>query len=243
MSPTKEKLIEMKLSGMVEALEDQENRRDDYLHCSFEDRLSLLVDAEYSRQQNDSFAQRLKKANLRQTACLEDVDLQKPRGLDRQLMQQLATCSWASKGIGIMLTGPTGIGKSFLACALAHKACRAGYTVQYSRASRLFQDLLLARMKGRYTQVLKQIAKLHVLVIDDFALAPINDEQGRDLLEVVDDRVGIRSLVIASQIPLENWHSVFANATIADAILDRVVNSSYKISMEGKTRRKPAVDD
>lgn len=134
MSPTKEKLTAMKLTGMVESLEEQEARRDDYYNYSFEDRLSLLVDAEYTRQQNESFAQRLKKAHLRHSACLEDVDLQKPRGLDRQMMQQLATCSWVKKGIGIMVTGPTGIGKSFLACALAQKALRAGYSVQYSRA-------------------------------------------------------------------------------------------------------------
>jgi DNA replication protein DnaC len=239
MTPTIEKLLELELAGMAKAVQEQAAREEEYRQYSFDDRFSLIVDTEYTKQENEHFTQRLKQAQLRHPACWEDIDLVKPRGLDRQLMLQLAKCDWVKKGISITLSGPAGIGKSFVACALGHKACRSGYKVLYYRTPRLFQDLLLARMKGQYTRFLKRISKIDVLIIDDFALAPLNDEQSRDLLEVVDDRIGVRPFIIASQIPSSDWYPIFTNATIADAVLDRVVNGSYKIALEGETRRKP----
>jgi DNA replication protein DnaC len=232
---TIEKLVVMKLQGMADALSKQQGAPE-LAQLTFDDRFGLLVDAEYTARENDSLKARLKQASLRQTACFEDIDLQ--QGLDRTTLTLLAQCSWIQEGINILIDGKTGVGKSYLATALTHKACRCGFTALYFRAPRLFQELAVSRLSNRYARFLKKLAKVDVLVLDDFALAPISDEQSRDLLEVVDDRVGKRPLIIVSQLPPGQWHGAIPSATIADAIIDRIIHGAHKLHLEGDTRRK-----
>lgn len=236
-NPTTDKLIELKLTGMFKALK-QQAEMPELGKLSFEERLGLLVDAEYSERQSDQLTKRLRVAHLRHAACVEDLDFQQTRGLDRRLIGQLATCDWVKEGLNVLITGKTGVGKTYLACALAHKACRLGHTCLYIRAPRFFQDLTVSKVKGTYTQYLARLSKFDVLVLDDFALVPVTEEQSRDLLEVTDDRCGKSSLIIAAQLPVDNWYQTFANKTLADAILDRVVHQSYKLSLEGESKRK-----
>jgi DNA replication protein DnaC len=232
---TTEKLIVMKLEGMADALAKQQDTPE-LTQLSFDDRFGLLVDAEYTARENENLKTRLKQASLRQTACFEDVDMQ--RGLDRTTLTLLAQCTWVRDGINVLIDGKTGVGKSYLATALTHKACRSGFTALYFRAPRLFQELAISRLSNRYARFLKKLAKVDVLVLDDFALAPISDEQSRDLLEVVDDRVGKRPLIFVSQLPPGQWHGAIPSATIADAILDRVIHGAHKLHLEGESRRK-----
>lgn len=234
---TVDKLLELKLLGMANALKQQEDMPE-LSKLVFDERFGLLVDAEYSERESVRLSQRLKIAKLRETACMEDVDLQHPRGLDRKLVAKLATCSWTSEGLNILITGKTGVGKSYLACALANKACRLGFSTLYVRAPRFFQELTVARINGSYTRLLNKLARFQLLVLDDFALVPISEEQCRDMLEVTDDRCGKTSMIIASQLPVKSWYQTFANATLADAILDRVVHGSYRLDLEGESRRK-----
>jgi DNA replication protein DnaC len=205
---------------------------------SFDDRFGLLVDAEYTARENTKLTARLKQASLRQSACFEDIDVHSQSGLDRTVLTQLSHCKWVSEGLNILIDGKTGVGKSYLATALAHKACRSGFTALYFRVPRLFQELTVSRLGNRYANFLNKLAKIDVLVLDDFALAPLTDEQSRDLLEVVDDRAGKRPLIIASQVPSDNWYNTIPSATIADAILDRVIHGSYKFHLAGESRRK-----
>lgn len=233
---TLDKLLAMKMTGMVRALQSQEDVQE-VKKLSFHDRLALLVDAEFSDRESEKLGKRLKSARLKQNAVIEDIDFHNPRGLERGLITQLSTGDWLRDGLNVLITGPTGVGKSYLTCALAHKAAKLGYSPAYYRASRLLQDLLVARMNGTYNKLLMKLSKVDLLIIDDFALVPISEEGSRDLLEVTDDRCGHRSLLIASQIPVEDWHRTFENPTLADAILDRVVHSAYKIQLTGKSLR------
>lgn len=235
---TIEKLIAMKLHGMVDALAKQADMPE-LTRMSFDDRFGMLVDAEFTARENEKLRTRLKQANLRQTACFEDIDLDVTRGLDRTMLAMLSQCAWARDGINILIDGKTGVGKTYLACALAHKACRSGFTAAYLRAPRLFQELTVARLGNRYARLLKKFSKTDVLVIDDFALSPLTDEQSRDLLEVVDDRSGRRPLIIASQVPPDKWYGAIPSATIADAILDRLIHGSHRLHLDGESRRKP----
>jgi DNA replication protein DnaC len=234
---TIDKLVTMRLEGMVDALQKQSGTPE-LSSLSFDDRFGLLVDAEYTARENSKLAARVKQARLRHAACFEDIDLRNRRGLDRTVLGQLSLCKWVPEGINILIDGPTGIGKSFLACALAHKACRSGFSSVYFRAPRFFQELTVGRLANRYARVLSKLAKIDVLVLDDFGLAPLTDDQARDLLEVVDDRCGKRPLIIASQLPPENWYSLIPSATIAEAILDRIIHSSHKLHMTGKSCRR-----
>ncbi|MFN8658509.1 MAG: IS21-like element helper ATPase IstB [Candidatus Obscuribacterales bacterium] len=236
--PTMDKLLELKLLGMAEALKRQADMPE-IAKLSFDERFGLIVDAEFSDRDNARFAQRVKTAKLRQSACLEDLDFQPSRGLDRKLIAQLSNCEWVTKGLNVLITGKTGVGKSYVACALAQKACRMGLTTLYLRAPRFFQDLTVARLNGGYARLLNRLAKFELLVLDDFALVPIAEEQCRDLLEVTDDRYGRSSMIIASQLPVKSWYQMFANETLADAILDRVVHESYRLELEGETQRDP----
>lgn len=234
---TIEKLTAMKLDGMAEALCKQADTPD-LKSLSFDDRFGMLVDAEYTAKENSKLAMRIRLAKLRHSASFEDIDLRTRRGLDRTVLAQLALCKWVPEGINILIDGPTGIGKSYLACALAHKACRSGFTSIYFRAPRFFQELTVSRLANRYSRFLSRLAKIDVVVLDDFGLAPITDEQSRDLLEVVDDRCGKRPMIIASQLPPDNWYGTIPSATIADAILDRIIHSSHKLHMTGKSCRR-----
>lgn len=187
----------------------------------------------------DRLTFQLNSGHGQQQACLEDIKFKQARGLDRAVIAQLATGDWIKQGLNVIITGPTGVGKSYIACALGNSACREGYVVSYQRAPRFFQDLTLSRLNGSYNRLLTRLSKITVLILDDFALTPITDEQCRDLLEVVDDRCNHNATIFCSQIPSKDWHKTMENPTIADAILDRVVHSSYKITLKGPTWRAP----
>jgi DNA replication protein DnaC len=236
-TPTLEKLRSLRLSGMLRALEEQLASAQ-YNEISFEERLGLLVDRETTERANCRLKTRLTQAHLRHQACLEDIDYKSPRGLDKSLMKSLATCEWIQNHHNLLITGPTGAGKSFLACALAHRACLEGYRVLYVRVSRLFQDLALGRGDGRYPKLMQSVVKPQLLVLDDFGLASLTEANRSDLLEILEDRHGIVSTLVTSQFPLTSWHELIGNPTLADAILDRLVHDAYKITLKGESMRK-----
>ena len=235
--PTADKLRELKLTGMLQAWQEQlEMPESDAL--AFEERFGLLLDREATERANRRLKSRLKRAKLRQDAALEDIDYTGARGLDKALMLSLAGCLWIRQHHNCLITGPTGSGKSYLACALAHKACREGHTALYLRVPRLFQELAIAKGDGRYTQLMNAYAKTHLLVLDDWGMAGLTDEQRRDLFEVIEDRYDRASTLITSQVPVDNWHKVIGDPTLADAILDRLVHNAYKINLKGESMRK-----
>lgn len=235
--PTLEKLHELKLTGMESAYREQRDNPDcDAL--TFDERLGLLVDREYTERHNRRLKTRLRKAKLRLSATIEDIDYRHPRGLDKPLTLALAGGDWIRQHQNVLLTGPTGVGKTYLACALGHKACRDGFTVQYHRAPRLFQDLALAKGDGRYPKMLTALARLDVLILDDWATALLTDEQRRDLLEIMEDRYDRRATLIAAQLPIKHWHEYIGDPTLADAILDRLIHNAHKITLKGESMRK-----
>jgi len=232
---------ELKLYGMARALEEQSGSSD-YQELTFEERLGLLIDREITDRDNRRLKSRLQKAKLRQQACLEDIDYRHHRGLDKSLLLSLATCQWLRDHLNVLIVGPTGIGKTFIACALGHKACFEGFKVLYFRASRLFKDLAVARGDGRYDKLIKTMAKASLLIIDDWGLSALSDQEQLDLLEILEDRHGLNSTIITAQLPVEHWHQMMSNPTIADAILDRLVNSAYKITLKGESMRRKKSD-
>ena len=237
---TFEKLYALKLNGLAEALQDQ-LQQPACKELPFEERLGLLVDRQWTWRENRRLARLLRNAKLKMNASLEDLDYRHPRGLDKSIILSLATCDWIQKSQNILITGPTGTGKTFLACALAHKACREGYSALYTRAPRLFQDLALARGDGSFASLLKTLAKTRVLLIDDLGLAPLTDPERRDLLEIIEDRHSLSSTIVTSQLPIENWHDSIGDPTIADAILDRIIHSSHRILLKGPSMRKKSL--
>ena len=234
---TIDRLQQMKLTGMARAMADQMDKTD-FNDYSFEERLGLLVEYEWTHRQNKRLAILLKQAKLRLDACVEDINYVHPRGLDRGLMKSLATCQWLNDHHNVIITGPTGIGKTFIACALANAACRLAFTARYYRLPRLLQDMALARADGTYPRVLSRLAKTDLLILDEWGIASFNDMQGRDLLELVDDRHQFHSTIIVGQIPMEHWHQLLPDPTVADAIMDRVVHNAYKIKLDGDSMRK-----
>jgi len=235
--PTIDKLYELRLFGMAKALEEQDGSPK-YERLNFLDRLALLVDRESAERDSNRLRLRLKQAKLRLTATVEDVDFRHPRGLDKSLVLALAGCRWIREHHNVIITGPTGVGKSYLACALAHKACREGFRALYLRAPRLFDDLALAKADGRYRKVLAAYARIDLLIIDDWGLAGLTEEQRRDVLEILEDRHDLRSTLIASQLPIEKWHKVIGDPTLGDAILDRLVHNAHKLALKGDSLRK-----
>lgn len=234
--PTVAKLHTMRLTGMATALAEQAHQPD-IERLGFEERLGLLVDREAAERDSRHLKRRLAKARLRQSACLEDLDYRTPRGLDRTVMATLATGAWLRQHLNILVTGPAGIGKSWIMCALANQACRLGFSAQYRRFDRLLQEMTYARGDGRYAKLLAQIAKTDLLCLDDFLLTPLNDAARRDLLELLDDRHGARSTIVTSQLPVKHWHEAIGDPTLADAILDRLVHNSYRLDLKGPSLR------
>jgi DNA replication protein DnaC len=234
---TLDKLRTLNLGGMARALAEQiENA--DYHVLSFDERLGLLVDREAQDRDNRRLERHLKAAKLRWDASVEDVEFRHPRGLDRGQFLSLADARWVGAHQNILVTGPTASGKTFIACALAHATVRRGHTALYLRAPRLLGDLALARADGRLPRVLAAWARVDVLVVDDFALRPLLPEQTADLLEVIEDRAGRRSTIIASQLPVRLWHEALTEATLADALLDRVIHTAHRIELRGESLRR-----
>ena len=240
--PTQERLLALGLTGMARALEDQ-RRSPDSAALSFEERLALLLDRETIERENKRLVARLRFAALRQEAVVEDIDLRAARGLDRALFQKLAAGDWISRKQNLLIIGPAGVGKSWLACALGHKACRDDRSVAYHRVPRLLEALALARgdgRYGRYGRLLKALGRVQLLILDDWGLAPLSGEQRRDLLEIMDDRHGRGSTVVTSQVPVDHWHEVIGDPTSADAVLDRLVHNAHRLTLKGESLRKPA---
>lgn len=236
-NPTCDQLRELRLAGMLAAYEAQlKDGACDGL--SFEERLGLLVDREYNERQNRRLKTRLREARLRLDAAVEDIDYRHPRGLDKRLLLSLADGQWIRQRQNLIITGPTGAGKTYLACALANQACRQGLTVQYHRAPRLFGDLALARGDGRYPKLIAKLAKSDLLILDDWATALLTDEQRRDLFEIAEDRYQRRATLITAQLPVKHWHETIGDPTLADAILDRIIHNAHTITLKGESMRK-----
>jgi len=236
--PMMEKLTAMRLVGMVDALKAQE--QDPAAHeLSFLERLGLLVDQQWSWRENQALARRLHVAKLKNGACVEEVDYRTARGLDKSVIRALAQKSaWVGNHENIFVLGPTGVGKSFVACALAQKACRDGHSAFYTRAAALFRDLAIARADGSLRHLLARLSRIDVLVIDDWAMAPLTETERRDFWEICEDRYQTRSTILTSQLPVSRWHEQIGDATAADGILDRLVHNAHRIEMKGDSMRK-----
>ncbi len=235
--PIIDQLKSLRLNGMAITLEEQ-MQLPDIASLSFEERLGFMVDRETSYRENRKLKTRLKNAKLKQSACIEDIDFRHPRGLDKSLMAKLFSCDWIKDANNLIITGPTGTGKTYIACALAQKACREGYSVHYIRIPRIFHDLNIAKGDGRYGKILKDYAKTKLLIFDDWGLFKMTDESRHDLLEILEDRNSLSSTMVTSQFPVDTWHDLIGDPTLADAILDRLVHSAYKIELKGKSMRK-----
>jgi DNA replication protein DnaC len=233
-----EKLLAMRLNGMAEGLQTQQ-QDPAARELSFLERLGLLVDQQWSWRQNQALARRLKTAKLRGNACIEDIDYRAARGLDKSVVRALTQESaWVRQHENIFVLGPTGVGKSFLASALAQKACRDGYTAFYTRAAALFRDLALARADGSLRTLLARLARLDVLVIDDWAMAQLAENERRDFWEICEDRYQTRSMILTSQLPVTKWHEQIGDPTVADGILDRLVHNAHRLELRGDSMRK-----
>jgi DNA replication protein DnaC len=234
--PIVETLFSLRLTGMARAFEEQ-LAMPDIAALSFEDRFGLLVEREATERRSTRLKNRLRVAKLRQSACVEDLDLRRQRGLDRAVVLGLASCEWVRQHHNVLITGPTGIGKSFIACALAHKACLEGMTAQYAQVPKLFRELAAARGDGRYGALLDRLARIDVLVLDDWGLGAVGDGERRDLYELLDDRHERRSTIVASQLPVKEWHRVIGDPSMADAMLDRLTSNAYRIELDGPSMR------
>ena len=243
---TIEKLHVMKLHGMADGFREQLEITDSG-QLSFEERFALLVDQQWLWKENRALARRLRAAQFKQRGIIEDVDYQHPRGLDRKLLRSLASSEWVGQHQNILLIGPTGIGKSWLACALGQKACRDGFSVLHKRTPELFRELAAAHADGSIGRLLFRLSRIDILLLDDFAMAPLKDTERRDFLEICDDRYPLRSLILTSQMPVAHWHEQIGDPSIADSILDRLVHNAYRIDLNGesirKKRRKPGQED
>jgi DNA replication protein DnaC len=235
--PTIEKLTAMKLSAMAKAFADQ-MQRPDMASLSFEERFGLIVDFQMTELENRRMQNRLRTAKLRLCASIEDLDLRQGRGMDRAMILSLAQNQWVRQHHNILVTGPTGAGKSYLACALAQKACRDGHTVLYQRLPRLLHDIAVARLDGRYHKLMAPIGKCEVLVLDDLLISPLTTEEQRELLEIVEERYDRKATIVTSQLPIKAWYDAMQDPTLADAILDRLVHNAYKIELKGESMRR-----
>lgn len=236
-NPTLQKLNDLGLTGMAVAF-GQQLEQPQYLELSFEDRLGLLVDREAQDRDNRRLERNLKAAKLRAQACIEDLDFRRPRGLDRSTVLSLAEAHWVEAHRDILVTGATGVGKTFLACALAQAALRHRYRVLYLRVPRMLEDLRIARADGRLARLMASWSRFDVLALDDLALRPLTAQQAADLLEIIEDRHQRRSTIVASQLPVSHWHEALGEPTVADAILDRLVHGAYRLELQGDSFRR-----
>jgi DNA replication protein DnaC len=235
--PTVEKLHAMKLYAMADGFRAQMETADSH-QLSFEERFAMLVDQQWLWKENRALAHRLRSARLKERGVIEDIDYQHSRGLDRKLLRTLATSDWVRQKQNILLIGPTGIGKTWLGCALAHKACRDGFSILNKRMNELFRELAVAHVDGTIGRMLLKLSRIDVLVLDDFAMAPLKDNERRDFLEICDDRYQRRSMILTSQMPVAHWHEQIGDPSIADSILDRLVHNAYRIELNGESMRK-----
>ena len=235
--PLLDKLTQLRLPGIRAGLEEQ-LQNPQYAELSFEDRLGLLVDLECTRRADNSLRRRIKTARFTLPATIEDLDLSPARGLERSLILELAQGEWIRRHLNILVLGPTGAGKSYMACALGHAACRQGFSVRYQRTSRLLHEIMLSHADGSYPKLLTKLARVQLLIFDDWLRDPLTPSQARDLLEVLDDRYGRSSTLVATQIPVEDWHDRLPDPTLGDAILDRLVHNSYRLELKGESMRK-----
>lgn len=238
--PTLTKLRALKLTGMANALQQQlEQPLSD---LDFESRLGLLVDEEWTIRENRKLSRRLNQAKLQQSACVEDIDYSKPRGLIKAKVLELTRSQWLSQHLNLLITGPTGCGKTYLACALAHRVCLDGFTTRYYRLPRLWEELKIAKANGTYVQWLRQMAKIDCLILDDWGLVTPDVERRQDLLEILDDRYQKKSTIVTSQVPTAHWHQHLNDPTLADAILDRLLHNAIRFELKGESMRKHQKD-
>jgi len=235
--PTIEKLNSMKLTAMAKAFADQ-MQCPDITQLTFEERFGLIVDHQVTDLENRRMQSRLRKAKLRLPASLEDLDFKQGRGLDRSTVMSLALNQWVMSHHNILVTGPTGAGKSYLACALAQKACRDGYATLYQRVPRLLQEIAVSRLDGRYAKLIAPITRCEVLILDDLLISPLTREEQRELLKIVEERYDRKATIVTSQLPVKAWHDAMQDPTLADAILDRLVHNSYKLELKGESMRR-----
>ena len=235
-TPTLDKLRDLNLMGMARAFQEQ-TERPDYQALTFEDRLGLMVDVEMEERENRRLFRYLKSARLRDNACVEDINFHTPRGLQRAQILELAECRWICTHQNVLVTGKTGVGKTFIACALAQAAIRHGHTALYLRVPRLIDELAVARVDGRLPRLLAAWARVEVLLLDDFAMQALSNQQGADLLEVIEDRTQRRSTIVTSQLAVKHWHEMLGDPTLADAIMDRLVHHAHRIELDGPSMR------
>lgn len=240
--PTLEKLRSLRLTGMADAFEQQLTQPHTH-DLAFDERLALLVEREVLHRDNRRLTRLLKAAKLRSNACVEDIDYAHPRGLQRARMAALASCDWIRTHHNLCLTGPTGCGKTWLACALGNQACRQGLSVRYLRLPRLLEQLRIAHGDGSYARLMGQLAKTDLLLLDDWGIHKLSAAQRNDLMEIIEERHALRSTLIASQLPVEHWHDTIGEATLADAILDRLLHNAHRLALTGESMRKTTAPD